>query len=650
MRLSAGDCIGDFCIREVIANGGFSVVYLAHDRRLRRAVAIKQLSPEAFSEEGSRDWFIREAQLTASLAHPNIVQIYSLHEQGELVFLVMEYLPGDLLQLVRTHGPLDRDRFVAVANDICRALETLHVRDIIHRDIKPENILIGAEGQFKLADFGLAHVHPAQRLGLDDATGPQPGTLMYMSPEQALGQNVTPRSDIYALAVVLYEAATGRYYLDYDQKNDSDERLLQLIQHAAPLPFEGHDPSLPALVGEALNRALSKAPAQRPATARAFLADLKNAISRGKQLARVPQPREAHTALPAAISDELLRDLYIIRTLRDAQHQPELARDQMRVIWKTYPGVPQVAAEWGETLLAVGRIEEGRNWIESALRLEPNLPFAHLALARIYRDIDEDDAEADAAATTAIALDADLAYAVLYDEINAALADPAAFARYVTLFQRAAESAPSVAVLHNLGQVLALDRRFARQALFAFKQALTVDPAYGPASIGLANLLIDLDRLPQAIPFLEHARHARFPTLSPGDWHRVNTVYQPVHAHLALAIGYARLGHYESSAVAARAVIDLDRAELEADAPDLLASYAAAARTWLASGDPVRAYKFLNQIIPLAALWGHVETFTLLEEAQGALAPELLRPQQREDSLEWLRNAVTAFRRAPTPP
>jgi len=204
MQLKPGDTIGEYEILEVIGNGGFSVVYRAEDTNLLRPVAIKQLSPEAFSEAGTREWFIREARLSASLNHPNIVATFALREQGDSIFLVMEYLSGgDLHNLVSERGPLDRATLLRVASNVCHALETLHARNVIHRDIKPENILIAQEGHFKLADFGLAHVRQARHDGLNRASGPQPGTLLYMSPEQALGKKVTARSDLYSLAAVL---------------------------------------------------------------------------------------------------------------------------------------------------------------------------------------------------------------------------------------------------------------------------------------------------------------------------------------------------------------------------------------------------------------------------------------------------------------
>lgn len=653
-HFAPGDTIGEYRILDIVGNGGFSVVYHAEDMNLERSVAIKQLMPEAFSEEGTREWFIREARLTASLSHPNIVQIHSLRDEGDLVFLVMEYLPSDLHTLMRRAGTLDRAKVMKVASDICRALETLHARNVLHRDVKPENILIGTEGQFKLADFGLAHIPPRRRQDPDDSSGPQPGTLLYMSPEQAFGRTVTPRSDIYSLAVVLYETITGHYYFDYDEYEGTDDELLNLIEEGEPLPLDKHHRTVPPEIIEPLLRALSKDPEERPATARAFLADLKTAIARSKHLTLSKKRRSLANQERPIASPELLDELYAIRTLRDAEHQADLAIDHMRSIWRNHPGIPEVAAEWGETLIAAGRAEDGRTWLEGAVRMNPNLPFAHLSLADLYRDLDENHEEADAATIRAILIDPDLVYAVLYDDIVAALGDTDEFEHYVMLFREAATVSPTPPMLHNLAQVLALSDQLA-ESVTMFKRALEQDSDYGPAAVGLASILVTQQHTDMAIKLLEHARYANFPRLPAGDWHKTNTIYQTVHAHLALAIAYAQAGQYENSAIASRTVLDLNQDELNEDAPALLAAYVNAARRWIQSGHALRAYKFLNQVIPLAGTWGHVEVFALLEETQAFLGSEHQRPRQWEDALEWLARGADPNHRStpqdsPTPP
>ena len=642
-QLIPGDYVGEYRIREVVGDGGFSIVYRAEDVNLERQVAIKQLRPEAFSEAAARNAFIREARLTASLKHPNIVDIYTLREQDGSLFLVMESLPIDLYTHIKRHGPLDRPTLVKITSDICRALATLHAREILHRDIKPENILIAPENQFKLADFGLAHVQPAHPQGEDDATGPQPGTLLYMSPEQAFGLEVTPQSDIYSLAVVLYEAVTGHYYLDLDGSSDDEDALLDLIATAEPLPLDRHHSSVPPEIAEPLLRALHKEPGARPLTAHAFQAEIRSVLSRSKRSTLSQKSRAVNGKTTA--SAELVRELYGIRTLRDSGHEPGQALELLRTIWETRPGIPEVAAEWGETLLALGRIDEGRHWLEIALISKPDLPFAQLALADVYRHVDENDDAADDAIVQAIHADPDLAYAILYEDFAASPGEPDEYDRLVSLFRRAASENALPAVWQNLGQALALSEDRQAESMAAFETAIRLNSDYGPAYVGLGSLLIELGQIDQALPVLEEATYKSFPSVPAENWHKSTTVYRRVHAFLALAITYAQIGQCETSAIAARTVLDIDSSELEQDAPQLLDAYVSAAQEWIERGETLRAYRFLNQIVPLAAIWGNVQVFTLLESTQGEIDPRDRRKRQWDEALDWLKSSVVGLRR-----
>lgn len=622
MQLKPGQHIGEYEILEVIGSGGFSVVYRAQDLNLLRPVAIKQLSPEAFSEAGSREWFLREARLAASLDHPNIVATYALREQGDDIFMVMEYLPhGDLHTLVIDKGALDRALFIRVAEDTCHALEALHAQGVIHRDIKPENILIAQDSKFKLADFGLAHIHRTRQRGLNSASGPQPGTIFYMSPEQATGARITLRSDIYSLGVVLYEAMTGHYYLPYHQDEDDEGRLQTLIVEAPPLPLRRFHSSVPEALGEPILRALSKDPAQRPASAREFLADLKRALSRSRHTTLSRAHRDL-IGQPAPASPDLLRELYAIRTLRDADGQPEQAQQRLHAIWEEYQGVPEVAAEWGETLIALSNPTDGRDWLERAVRLRPHLPFAQLALADLYRDVFDEPEMAGDALIAAIHADADLVYAVLYDDIVDSLNDPDQYETFVALFQQAAAERPTPAIFHNLGQVLALHPARERASVAAFEQAIILDQQYGPAYVGLGSLLIELNRIPDAVALLEQAVRSSFPYLPPENWHKTATVYQPPHAFQALAVTYAQLGQFEKSALAARRVLEMAPQEMDADAPELLDVYVQVAHSWIVAGQYQRAYWFLDQIVPLARHWPKPEVFSLMESLSGDVDPK----------------------------
>ena len=214
-----------------IGRGGMGTVYRAHDLLLDRDVAVKVLSASAVE---SRARLLREARATAKLNHPNIVSVYDAGESAGLAYIVMELAPGHSLH---THPPETLDETVAIARQICAALEHAHAQGIIHRDLKPENVLLTNEGVAKLMDFGLARSLGAAHITQEGAII---GTVFYLAPEQAQGQEVDGRSDLYSLGVMLYEFTTGQ------------------------LPFMGDDPI--AVISQHLNSPVVPPSTIRPQT------------------------------------------------------------------------------------------------------------------------------------------------------------------------------------------------------------------------------------------------------------------------------------------------------------------------------------------------------------------------------------------------
>ena len=242
-----------------LGQGGMGVVYRAHDTLLDRPVAIKVLAKAGLGTEGHAR-LLREAQAVARLNHPNIVGVYDVGETEDASFIVMELVEGGSLHTWQgPSSPRGIDEIVAIAAQVCAALAHAHARDIIHRDLKPENILVTPDGSAKLADFGLAR-SVASRL---TAEGTIAGTVFYLAPEQALGQQIDGRADLYALGVMLYELTTG----DLPFMADDPFAVITQHLHAPVVPPRARNPEIPAGLDAFIVRLLSKSPGDRPASA-----------------------------------------------------------------------------------------------------------------------------------------------------------------------------------------------------------------------------------------------------------------------------------------------------------------------------------------------------------------------------------------------
>src|SRR5919109_2136215 len=200
-----------------IGAGGMGEVYLAEDTRLGRQVALKFLAPSAQRDEESRARLIREARAASLLRSPNIAVTYDLVEHGDSLFIVMEYVEGELLSDRVARGPMPVREAIDVASQVADALDEAHSQNIIHRDIKSANLILTRRGLVKVLDFGLAKFDDRADVRVRDVTamnitspGLVMGTIAYMAPEQLLGGDIDHRVDLFALGVVLYEMIAGR--------------------------------------------------------------------------------------------------------------------------------------------------------------------------------------------------------------------------------------------------------------------------------------------------------------------------------------------------------------------------------------------------------------------------------------------------------
>jgi len=255
--------LGHYEILQVLGQGAFGIVFKAFDEKLHRHVAIKAMNPQLASTSPPRKRFLREARSAAAIKHENIVQVYSVEEQP-LPYLVMEYIDGPTLkQKLDRSGPLEVPEILHLGRQMAAGLAAAHEKGLIHRDIKPGNILleVGAEQKVKITDFGLARA-------ADDATMTRTGTIagtpMYMAPEQALGQTLDHRADLFSLGSVLYQMASGRAPF----RGSTAVAVLKRVTDERPRPIQDILPDVPDWLCAIIEKLHAKNPNDRFQTAK----------------------------------------------------------------------------------------------------------------------------------------------------------------------------------------------------------------------------------------------------------------------------------------------------------------------------------------------------------------------------------------------
>jgi hypothetical protein len=270
--------LGRYDIERVIGSGGMGIVLKAHDSELNRPIAIKLLAPHLAHVGAARERFAREGRAAAAVVHEHVVAIHNVESGGPLPFLVMQYVPGRSLQArVDEDGPLGVEEMLRIGVQAAAGLAAAHRQGLVHRDVKPANILLeNTVERAVLTDFGLARA-------IDDAsltqTGILAGTPHYMSPEQALGESIDHRSDLFSLGAVLYFMATGRPPF----RGASALGVLHRISQDAHRPVWQVNAEIPDDVSDVIDRLLEKKPGRRPASADEVQLTLAGLLSRGQR-------------------------------------------------------------------------------------------------------------------------------------------------------------------------------------------------------------------------------------------------------------------------------------------------------------------------------------------------------------------------------
>ena len=264
---------GRYELLELIGKGGMSSVYKAHDRLLDRQIAVKILHPHFTEDEEYVERFRREARSVAQLSHPNIVTVIDRGEDEGRQYIVFEYVEGEnLKQLLERTGPMPVTDALELAVQMGRALAFAHSRGLVHRDVKPQNVLLNADGQAKMTDFGIARSVDVQGVTI---TGTVLGTSEYIAPEQARGQQVDSQTDVYSLGVVLYELLAGG--VPYEGETFVTVALKHVNE---PLPSVlDRRPDVPPRVAMAVERAMAKSPDDRFGSMNAFVDELQACLA-----------------------------------------------------------------------------------------------------------------------------------------------------------------------------------------------------------------------------------------------------------------------------------------------------------------------------------------------------------------------------------
>lgn len=496
--LTPGVMIGPYRIERELGRGGMGVVHLAQDTRLNRTIAVKTLPMNVAGDPDRLARFRREARIAARINHPNIATIHELYEWEDHCLIAMELVEGaSLRQLMDQPKRLPPDDILDMAIQISEGLVAAHEQGVIHRDLKPGNIMVTPEGRVKLLDFGLARIDPmiARDLSTERTLtkqGELMGTIDYMSPEQVRGGSIDALSDLFSFGAMLCEMLTGSPPFHRDTAADT----LSAILHEKMISLGGSGIDVPRRFSDLIRKLLKKHPADRPASARIVLIELK-AILQEKTTRTTEVTDDAKKPMSIAVlplenisgnpgqeyiadgmTDALITDLARIGGLR------VISRTSVMAYKGRYASIGDLARELDVDFLVEGTVLHAGDRVRITAQLIRAATDEHLWTERYDRDLRD-----------VLALQSEVAQKIA-EAVNVALSPSE---RVVLATARQVD--PDAYLLDLKGQQHLQGRNETSflKAMRCFEQAIAIDPTYAPAHAGLAdcyNMLINYGLMP----------------------------------------------------------------------------------------------------------------------------------------------------------
>jgi len=376
---------GKYKLQAELGRGGMGVLYKAKDARLKRTVALKFLPAELTQDKEAKKRFIQEAQAAAALEHPNICTVYEIDEEGGQTFIAMSFIKGQTLKDKIESGPLEIDDAINIAMQVAEGLKEAHEKGIVHRDIKPANIMIAEKGKAKITDFGLAKLS----WGVDlTKTSTIMGTAAYMSPEQARGEEVDHRTDIWSLGAMLYEMLSGERLFQKSQEH----ALINSILNDEPRALSEICENVPAHIEETINKALEKNKSTRYQSIQEFIFDLKQSApiispKIEKSILVLPfddmSPNKDNEYFSDGLTEEIISDLANIQSLR------VISRTSAMMLKGTKKSMKTISRELVVQYVLEGSVRKAGNNLRITAQLIDAVSDAHLWAEKYSGNLDD---------------------------------------------------------------------------------------------------------------------------------------------------------------------------------------------------------------------------------------------------------------------